>query len=146
MKDILTRGVAEIINRNHLEKALKSRKKLRVKLGIDPTAPDLHLGHAVVLRKLKQFQDLGHQIVLIIGDFTAQIGDPSGRSEERKPLTKKEIEKNLKTYLSQAGKIINVKKAEIRRNSDWHGGKMFAANFIRTTQSVTLQQITVRDD
>ena len=146
MKDILTRGVAEVTLRSHLERALKSRKKLRVKLGIDPTAPDLHLGHAVVLRKLKQFQDLGHKIVLIIGDFTAQIGDPSGRSEERKTLSKKEIEKNFRDYLAQAGKIIDVKKAEIRRNSEWHGGKEFAKNLLRTAQVVTLQQVTERDD
>lgn len=146
MKEILTRGVAEVIERSHLERALKSKKKLRVKLGIDPTAPDLHLGHAVVLRKLKQFQDLGHKIVLIIGDFTAQIGDPSGRSEERKPLSKKEIERNLKDYLAQAGKVLDIKKVEVRRNSEWHGSRSFGVNLMHTAQALTLQQVTERDD
>ena len=91
-------------------KKLLSKKKLRVKFGIDPTAPEIHLGHTVVLRKLKQFQDIGHKIVLIIGDFTAQIGDPSEKSETRKSLTEEQIKTNLKNYLTQAGKIIDIKK------------------------------------
>lgn len=142
---ILTRGTEEIIEKEHLEKALRSGKKLRVKLGIDPTAPDIHLGHSVVLRKLKQFEDLGHAIVLIIGDFTAQIGDPSGRNETRKQLSEKEIQKNLKGYLEQAGKIINIKRAEVRHNSEWHekGG---LKHILSITQSATVQQILRRDD
>lgn len=142
---ILTRGTEEVIEKEHLEKVLHSGKKLRVKLGIDPTAPDIHLGHSVVLRKLKQFQDLGHTIVLIIGDFTARIGDPSGRNEARKPLTAEEIEKNLKGYLEQAGKIIDIKKTEIRRNSEWHkkGG---LEHILSIAQSATIQQILRRDD
>src|SRR3989344_4656584 len=105
IKTIMSRGVHEIIVRESLEKKLRSGKKLRVKLGIDPTAPDLHLGHTVVLRKLKHFQDAGHKAVLIIGDFTGQIGDPSGRSEERKPLSTKEIKTNMKKYLDHAGRV-----------------------------------------
>ena len=96
IKELLERRVDEVMEKDHLGEVLKSGKKLRVKLGIDPTSPDLHLGHAVVLRKLKEFENLGHQIVLIIGDFTAQIGDPSGRSETRKPLTPADIKKNMK--------------------------------------------------
>ena len=110
---LLTRGVEEIVEKEHLEKSLQSGKPLRVKLGIDPTASDLHLGHSVVLRKLKEFQDLGHKIILIIGDFTARIGDPSHRADARKPLTEPEIKKNMEKYLAQAGKIVNLKKTEI---------------------------------
>ncbi len=145
MKDILTRGVAEVINRSHLEKALKSKKKLRVKLGIDPTAPDLHLGHAVVLRKLKQFQDLGHRIVLIIGDFTARIGDPAGRIESRKPLSTEEAKQNEKTYLKQAGKIIDTKKAEVRHNSEWFF-KEGISPVLEVARAGTVQQVLRRAD
>ena len=103
IKETLGRGVGEVIEPEHLAKALRSGKKLRVKFGIDPTSPDLHLGHAVILRKLRQFQSAGHKAVLIIGDFTARIGDPSGREGARAPLTQKEIEKNMKKYLYLAG-------------------------------------------
>lgn len=142
---ILNRGVAEIIERNHLEFALHSGKKLRVKFGIDPTAPEIHLGHTVALRKLRQFQDAGHKAVLIIGDFTAQIGDPSGRSETRKPLSEKEIKSNLKNYLKEAGKVINAKKAEVHHNSEWYkkGG---LKNFLEITRAVTEQQLRERED
>ena len=115
----MTRGVVEVIEKDHLEKALESGKKLRVKFGIDPTAPDLHLGHTVPLRKLRQFQDSGHQVVLIIGDFTARIGDPSGRNKSRVPLSEKDVKTNLKNYLKQAGKVLNVKKVEFYYNSKW---------------------------
>ena len=145
MKDILTRGVAEVIERSHLERTLKSKKKLRVKLGIDPTAPDLHLGHAVVLRKLKQFQDLDHKIVIIIGDFTAQIGDPSGRSEERRPLGRQAIKRNERNYLKEAGKIINIRKAEVRHNSEWFL-KEGTESLIKLAGSSTLQQVLRRAD
>src|SRR3989338_11437392 len=97
IEELLTRGVDEIIVEEHLRKELASGKKLRIKFGIDPTAPDLHLGHTVPLRKLRAFQELGHQAVLIIGDFTATVGDPSGRSETRRPLTRKEVLANMKT-------------------------------------------------
>src|SRR3990167_9281153 len=119
IEKILGRGVEEVIAKGHLEAALRSGKKLRVKFGIDPTAPDLHLGHVVPLRKLRQFQDAGHKAVLIIGDYTARIGDPTGRSEERKPLSAYDVRINMEAYLSQAGKIIDVKSAEIHHNSEW---------------------------
>lgn len=117
--DLLTRGVVEIIEKDHLKKVLESGEKLRVKFGIDPTAPDLHLGHTVPLRKLRQFQDAGHQVVLIIGDFTARIGDPSGKTKTRVPLSEKEVKANLKNYLKQAGKVLNLKKIEFHYNSKW---------------------------
>jgi tyrosyl-tRNA synthetase len=145
MKVILTRGVAQVIERSHLERTLKSKKKLRVKLGIDPTAPDLHLGHAVVLRKLKQFQDLGHKIILIIGDFTGTIGDPAGRIESRKPLSIQEIKRNEKTYLKEAGKIINIKKAEIRHNSEWFLREGISP-LLELAKAGTIQQVLHRAD
>src|SRR3990167_9005937 len=118
VKDILERGVDEVIEFEHLKARLLKGDKLRVKLGIDPTARDLHLGHTVVLRKLKQFQDLGHTAVFIIGDFTATIGDPSSRNDLRPQLTGSQIKENMKNYLAEAGKIIDVKKAEIHYNSE----------------------------
>src|SRR3989338_1397702 len=116
IKNLLELGVEEIIEKESLEKKLKLGKELRIKLGADPTAPDLHLGHAVVLKKMREFQDLGHKAVFIIGDYTAKIGDPSGKSKIRPPLSDEEIEKNAKTYFEQAGKIIDMKSAEIRYN------------------------------
>ncbi len=145
VEHLLTRNVDEVIDRGHLEQTLRSGRKLRVKLGIDPTSPDLHLGHAVVLRKLAEFQNLGHRIVLIIGDFTGKIGDPSGRSEARKPLTDSEIKRNMKEYLSQAGKIIDVKKAEVRRNSEWFS-KEGAKNVIELASAGSIQQMLRRAD
>lgn len=133
-----------MIVKEHLEEALKSGKKLRVKFGIDPTAPDLHLGHTVPLRKLRQFQDAGHAAVLIIGDFTAMIGDPSGREGARLPLTKTEVKKNLKKYLKLAGKIINLKKAEVYYNSKWHGKK--PELIFEIASKVSLQRVLERDD
>ncbi len=145
LKDrILNRGVDQIIERKHLEKALSSGRKLRVKLGIDPTSPDLHLGHAEVLRKLRDFQDLGHKAVLIIGDFTAKVGDPSGRSKERPILSEKEIKANMNGYLKQAGKIIDVKKAEIRHNSEWLSGRV--ENILELTKAATINQVSERAD
>ena len=145
IRTILERGVSQIIERSDLEKLLRSGKKLRVKLGIDPTAPDLHLGHAVVLRKLRQFQDAGHKVVLIIGDFTAQIGDPSGKSKTRPALSESDVKKNMKTFLAQAGKVIDVKKAEIRRNSEWYkkGGIRL---LLSLAQASTVQQVLKRED
>jgi len=145
IKELLSRRVDEVIEKDHLGEALKSGKKLRVKLGIDPTSPDLHLGHAVVLQKMKEFENLGHQIVLIIGDFTAQIGDPSGRSETRKPLSPADIKKNMKEYLAQAGKVINVKKAEIFRNNDWFS-KEGIAKMIELASATSIQQVLRRAD
>ena len=142
---IFTRGTEEIIDGVHLKLALNSGKKLRVKLGIDPTKPDIHLGHTVPLLKLREFQDLGHQAVLIIGDFTAQVGDPSGRSTERKPLTEKEIKVNLKHYLDQAGKVINIKKTEVHYNSEWFRKEGLPA-ILEMARAATFQQVIKRAD
>lgn len=142
--NLLTRGVEEVIVKEHLEEALRFGKKLRVKFGIDPTAPDLHLGHTVPLRKLRQFQDAGHTAVLIIGDFTAMIGDPSGRNEARKPLTEKEVKQNLKKYLKEAGKILNIKKAEVHYNSKWFGKK--SGVILELARRVSIQRGLERDD
>lgn len=142
--ELLTRGVENVVDRNHLEKALSSGKKLRVKFGIDPTGRDLHLGHAVVLRKLRDFQSLGHTVVLIIGDFTGMIGDPSGRSTERVVLSEKDIERNMKEYLTQVGKIIDVKKAEVRYNSEWLGKNV--KEILELAKAGTVQQVMQRED
>ncbi|PIR40145.1 MAG: tyrosine--tRNA ligase [Candidatus Zambryskibacteria bacterium CG10_big_fil_rev_8_21_14_0_10_34_34] len=143
--EVLTRGVEEVIVKEHLKERFCSGEKLRIKLGIDPTASDLHLGHAVPLRKLKQFQDLGHQIIFLIGDFTAKIGDPSGRDDARKVLSEKEVEENMKNYQKQAGKILDMKKVEIRYNSEWY--KNLGYNFLfELTSKFTIARILERDD
>src|SRR5437764_9760304 len=127
---LLKRGTAGIIPENGLEeklaKSAKTGKPLNVKLGLDPTAPDIHLGFAVVLRKLRQFQDLGHQVVLIVGDFTALIGDPSGRSATRPMLTPEEIQSNAETYVDQLSKILDRSKTTVRFNSEWRAQRGFA--------------------
>ncbi|MBI3671350.1 tyrosine--tRNA ligase [Candidatus Azambacteria bacterium] len=143
--ELLSRGVEEVIEKEHLKNALLSGKQLRVKFGIDPTAPYVHLGHAVPLRKLKQFQDLGHKVILIIGDFTAKIGDPTGRSEERKPLSDKEIKNNLKNYLKQAGKILDLKKTEVFYNSKWFA-KEGMKEIIMLSAAGSIQQVLRRAD
>jgi tyrosyl-tRNA synthetase len=143
-KQLLLRGVEDVIERAHLTKALSGGKRLRVKLGIDPTSPDLHVGNAVVLRKLKQFQDLGHKIILIVGDFTAQVGDPSDQDTERKALSKQEIKRNMKNYLAQVGKIIDIKKTEIRHNSEWLGESV--EEILRLTGAATINQVIGRAD
>lgn len=121
IKELMTRGVEEIIVKDDLEKKIKSGKKLRIKLGIDPTSPNLHLGRSITLMKLRDFQELGHKIVLIIGDFTGVIGDTSDKDSERPMLQKKVIEHNMKNYVAQAGKIIDIKKCEVHHNSEWLG-------------------------
>src|SRR2546427_10572537 len=130
----IKKGVAEIIpgetRKASLDKSLKTGKPLRVYLGVDPTAPDLHLGHTVVLRKLKHFQDLGHTAVFLIGDFSAMIGDPTGVSETRPPLTREQVDANAQTYLDQVFKILDREKTEVRRNSDWLS-KMNAEDVVR---------------
>jgi tyrosyl-tRNA synthetase len=145
IKTLLERGVVEVIEKDHLEKELKSGKKLRIKYGADPTAPDLHLGHAAALRKLKEFQDLGHKIIFIIGDYTAQIGDPSGRSKARPMLSEKEVKANAKTYFQQVGKILDAKKIEIHYNSEWFR-KINLASLIKLMAKFTVQRILERDD
>src|SRR3989344_3362423 len=139
------RGVIERIEEGaHLAQALRAGPQ-RIKFGIDPTASELHLGHAVIFRVLKKLQDAGHLIVLIIGDFTAQIGDPSGRSEARKVLTEAEVKTNKKRYLKQIGKFIDVKKAEVHHNSQWlkRGG---AKLLLELMSQVSIQQMLERQD
>ena len=145
IKELLERGVDEVIVKSHLEKRLKRGDKLRVKFGIDPTAPDLHLGHSVPLRKLKQFQELGHKVILLIGDFTARIGDPSGRTMVRKLLTVEQVKKHMKDYIGQAGKILNIKETEIRYNSEWLG-KRKADFLFELSSKFTVARVMERDD
>jgi len=121
IEEVLERGVEEVINKEHLRKKLGSGKQLRIKLGIDPTSPNIHIGRAVPLFKLRDFQELGHKVVLIIGDFTGIIGDTSDKDSERPMLTEKEVKENLKNYIQQAGKVIDIKKCEVRYNSEWLG-------------------------
>jgi tyrosyl-tRNA synthetase len=122
MEELLNRGVEEIIDRSNLENKLKSGKQLRIKLGIDPTSPNIHLGRSIPLLKLKDFQELGHKIVLIIGDFTGLIGDTSDKDSERPMLSEETVKENLQTYIKQAAKIINIDTTEIYHNSKWLGG------------------------
>ena len=141
----LLAGAADVIPRDGLEEKLSLDRPLRVKLGIDPSRPDLHLGHAVVLRKLRHFQDAGHVAVLIVGDFTGRVGDPSGQSETRPFLTEDEIETNATTYLEQAGRVLDVSSAEVRRNSEWLG-EMTMADVLRLTSAYTVARMLERDD
>jgi len=145
----LKKGVVDLIReedlRAKLVRAEKTGKPLRVKLGVDPTSPDIHLGHTVVVRKLKAFQDLGHTVIYLIGDFTAMIGDPSGRNVTRPPLTREEIEVNARTYRDQVFKLLDPEKTEVRFNSEWMG-KFDAADFIRLAAKTTVKQILERDD
>ncbi len=142
---LLTRGVANCISEKELLAKLEKGTPLRVKLGVDPTSPDLHLGHSVVLEKLRQFQELGHQAVLIIGDFTAQIGDPSGRSKTRPPLSREAIMANAETYTEQAFRILDKDKTEIVFNGEWFN-KMTFAEVIQLNARVTMQQMLQRED
>src|SRR5437867_6566322 len=145
----LKKGVAEIIPeaelKAKLEQSLKTGKPLRVYLGVDPTAPDLHLGHTVVLRKLKHFQDLGHTAVFLIGDFSAMIGDPTGVSETRPPLTREQVDANAKTYLEQVYKILDREKTEVRYNSEWLS-KMNAEDVVRLCGRYQLARMLERED
>ncbi|MCG2690394.1 tyrosine--tRNA ligase [Candidatus Parcubacteria bacterium] len=143
IQEVLTRGVEEVIVKEHLEKALLSGKPLRVKFGIDPTGPKIHIGRAISLWKLRALQDLGHKIVLIIGDFTAQIGDASDKQAMRKCLTEKEIKENMRGYLEQIEKIVNLKKAEIHYNSEWLD-KITWREGLRISMNFTSQQVIQR--
>ena len=147
--EIIRRGAADIIVEpelgQKLERSRRARTPLRVKLGLDPTAPDLHLGHTVVLRKLRDFQDLGHQIIVIIGDFTGMIGDPTGRSETRKPLTRDEIRANADTYRAQLGKVIDMARTRVEFNSTWLAPLTFES-VIRETASLTVARMLQRED
>jgi tyrosyl-tRNA synthetase len=143
------KGTAEIIREDELKaklaESLKTGKPLRVYLGVDPTAPDLHLGHTVVLRKLKHFQDLGHTAVFLIGDFSAMIGDPTGVSETRPPLTREQVDANAKTYLDQVFRILDRDKTEVRYNSEWLG-KMSAGDVVRLCSHYRLARMLERED
>ena len=147
---ILRRGIEKIVPEaelaQKLEESRKSGKPLRIKYGIDPTAADVHLGHTVPLRKMRQFQDLGHQAVIIIGNYTAMVGDPSGRDEARqKKLSEQDVESNAQYYLSQVGKVIDLDKAEVHRNGDWFG-RMSFADILQLCGRVTIAQLLTRDD
>ena len=141
---ILDRAVSKVIVREDLEKKLKSGKSLRIKLGIDPTGSDLTLGHAVVLRKLRQYQDAGHQIVLLFGSFTAQIGDPTGKSQTREPLTKEQVLKNAETYIEQAAKVLDMESVEVVYNGDWLE-KLNFADILELSSVFTASQMMQRD-
>ena len=140
----LARNTVDCLPEGELERRLTLGRPLRVKLGIDPTAPDIHLGHVVVLQKLREFQDLGHTVVLIIGDYTARVGDPSGRSELRPVLSAEEIDRNAKTFQEQASLVLDRQNLEVRRNSEWLGMSM--EELFRLARSATLAQITERED
>ena len=147
--DLLQKGAAEIIRasdlRERLEESRKTGLPLRIKAGFDPTAPDLHLGHTVLMRKLRHFQQLGHQVIFLVGDFTTLIGDPTGRNVTRKPLTREQINVNAETYLDQAFKILDKKVTEVRYNSEWLG-KLGYEETIRLTAHFTVSQMLERDD
>jgi tyrosyl-tRNA synthetase len=142
---LLKQGAAQIISEAELRAKLALGRPLRVKLGVDPTSPDLHLGHAIILRKLRQFQDLGHEAILIIGDFTSMIGDPSGRSVTRPQLSRDEVEANAETYRAQAFKVLDPARTKLVANGDWFS-KMGFQEVIRLNSMVTLQQMLQRED
>ena len=143
--EIIRRGTVHFIGEKELAEKLASGKPLRVKLGVDPTSPDLHLGHSVALTKLRQFQDLGHTIVLIIGDFTAMVGDPTGRSATRPQLTREEVLRNAETYKEQAFKVLDKSGVEVVHNSDWFG-KMTYTEVLKLNAQATMQQMLQRED
>jgi len=142
---LIGRGADEILKSEDLEARLQVGRPLRVKAGFDPTAPDLHLGHTVLLNKMRQFQDLGHQVIFLIGDFTGMIGDPSGKNVTRKPLTREDVLANARTYEDQVFKVLDREKTEVRFNSEWFG-KMGAADMIRLAGQHTVARMLERDD
>ena len=141
----IKRGIAELIDEKELRKKLERGTPLRIKVGFDPTAPDLHLGHTVVMHKMRHFQELGHHVIFLIGDFTGRIGDPSGRSETRPPLTEEQVLANAETYKKQVFKILDPQKTEVAFNSAWLG-KMDATGFIKLASSYTVARMMERDD
>jgi len=143
--ELIGRGADEILKRDELEARLKLGRPLRIKAGFDPTAPDLHLGHTVLLNKMRQFQDLGHQVIFLIGDFTGMIGDPSGKNATRKPLTREDVEANARTYADQVFKVLDRERTELRFNSEWFGA-MGAADMIRLAGQHTVARMLERDD
>ena len=143
--DLIGRGAEEIIKQEDLESRLKLGRPMRIKAGFDPTAPDLHLGHTVLLNKMRQFQDLGHQVIFLIGDFTGMIGDPTGKNVTRKPLSRADIESNAKTYADQVFKVLDRERTEVRFNSEWFG-QMSAADMIKLAAKHTVARMLERDD
>jgi tyrosyl-tRNA synthetase len=143
--DLIARGADEILKREDLAARLAAGRPLRVKAGFDPTAPDLHLGHTVLLNKMRQFQDLGHQVIFLIGDFTGMIGDPSGKNATRKPLTREDVLANAETYADQVFKVLDRERTEVRFNSEWFG-TMSAADMIRLAGQHTVARMLERDD
>lgn len=142
---LIKRGVAELIDEGELRKKLARGVPLRVKVGFDPTAPDLHLGHTVVMHKMRHFQELGHTVIFLIGDFTGRIGDPSGRSETRPPLTEEQVLANAETYKKQVFKILDPEKTQVEFNSRWLS-KLDATGFIKLASSYTVARMMERDD
>src|SRR5215211_997233 len=140
----LTRNAVEALPEGALERQLGRRQPLRVKLGVDPTTPDIHLGHTVVLRKLREFQDLGHTVVLIVGDYTGRVGDPSGRSSQRPHADPEEIDRNAETYQEQAFKVLDRQRTEVRRNGEWLDMPM--QELFRLARTATVAQLLERDD
>jgi tyrosyl-tRNA synthetase len=143
--DLIARGAEEIIKREDLQARLRLGRPLRVKAGFDPTAPDLHLGHTVLLNKMRQFQDLGHQVIFLIGDFTGMIGDPSGKNATRKPLTREDVQANAETYAAQVYKVLERERTELRFNSEWFAA-MSAADMIKLAAKHTVARMLERDD
>ena len=143
--DLIARGSDEILKRDELAARLKEGRPLRVKAGFDPTAPDLHIGHTVLLNKMRQFQDLGHQVIFLIGDFTGMIGDPTGKNATRKPLTRDDVLANAQTYADQVFKVLDRDRTEVRFNSEWFGA-MTAADMIRLAAQHTVARMLERDD
>ncbi len=143
--DVFRRGADELLVESELEVKLARGKPLRIKLGLDPTAPDIHLGHTVVLNKMRQVQDIGHQVIFLIGDFTSMIGDPSGRNATRPPLTREQIEANATTYHAQVSKVLDPARTEIRYNSEWCE-QLGAAGMIRLASRYTVARMLERDD
>ncbi|RPE74726.1 tyrosine--tRNA ligase [Vulcaniibacterium tengchongense] len=143
--DLIARGADEILKPEELEARLKPGRPLRIKAGFDPTAPDLHLGHTVLLNKMRQFQDLGHQVIFLIGDFTGMIGDPTGKNVTRKPLSREDVLANAETYAEQVFKVLDRERTEVRFNSEWFG-QMGAADMIRLAAQHTVARMLERDD
>ncbi len=143
--ELISRGTDEIIKVEDLQKKLESGKTLRIKVGFDPTAPDLHIGHTVIINKMRQFQDLGHEVTFLIGDFTGMIGDPTGKNVTRKPLTKEEVKENAETYATQVFKVLDREKTKIRFNSEWMN-KLGSEGMIRLAAKYTLARMLERDD
>ncbi|MDX2428717.1 MAG: tyrosine--tRNA ligase [Xanthomonadales bacterium] len=143
--ELISRGTEEIIKVEDLQKKLESGRTLRIKVGFDPTAPDLHIGHTVIINKMRQFQDLGHEVTFLIGDFTGMIGDPTGKNVTRKPLTKEQVQENADTYATQVFKVLDRKKTKIRFNSEWMSA-LGSEGMIRLAAKYTLARMLERDD